>query len=87
MFLLCGVFYNFQSVFTNVILYDSCNYFEGKKDNAVIPNLYLRKPRETCPRAQRVLTLFIGCAVLCVLISYASTGLFWEKYIVLREAM
>lgn len=60
---------------------------KARRINAVIPNLYLRKPRETCPRAQRVLILFTGCAVLCVLIAYASTFLFWENYIVLREAM
>lgn len=58
-----------------------------RRINAIIPILYLRKLKETCPRAHGVLSLFINCAVLCVLISYASTGLFYENYVVLIESM
>lgn len=79
--LLCGVLSNFWSVFIKYTLLDSFNYSEGKKDTYTYPfDSWESLERLAQGHPEFFLCLFKNCAALCILISYASTDLFWENY-------
>lgn len=55
---------------------------KARRIHAIIPILHLRKLRDLPKGTPSPFCLFLNYAILCVLISYASTDLFWKNYIV-----
>lgn len=62
LFLLCGVLNNIK-VFSQMLSYlILATTLKASRINTVIPDLHLKKLRETCPRTQRFPALFIDYA-------------------------